>query len=103
MREGSFVEAARSFESEVRASPKRYSVQVLVACSTETIQKALDSVAADELFILPVSFRGRSCYRVCWGLYDSEAGAQAALQAMPQYFREGGATPRVSPTAGILP
>jgi septal ring-binding cell division protein DamX len=88
----------------VRSNPDaRFSVQLLVACSDETVGKAVANASGNELFILPVSYKGKSCYRLCWGLYDSEDRATSALGSVPAYFREGGAKPKVSPTAGLLP
>ncbi len=88
----------------MRSSPDaRFSVQLLVACSDETVGKALANASSPELLILPVNYKGKSCYRLCWGLYDSEGRATAALDSVPAYFREGGAKPKVSATAGLLP
>jgi hypothetical protein len=104
LRQGSFDDAARTFATSVRDAPgSSFSVQILVACSSETVQKAFDSVPSTELYILPVNFRGRDCYRLCWGLYESEARASSALRSLPEYFRKGGAAPKVVPTAGMLP
>ena len=101
---GAYADASRGFAAQLRGSARgRYSVQLLVACSEETIQKAVEAVPAEELFILPVSYQGRSCYRVCWGTYGSEAQAAAASRALPEYFRRGGANPRVSPIPALLP
>ena len=75
---------------------------VLVACSDETIHKAVSNVAAQELFITPVRYKGRDCYRVCWGLYDSEGRAKSAAHGVPDYFRKGGARPKAVPTSLIL-
>jgi septal ring-binding cell division protein DamX len=102
LRNGSYPEAAQEFASGLKKSGARFSIQILLACSTETIQKANQSVPGDELYILPVTFKGRSCYRICWGLYQTEEAAAAALRALPEYFRRGGATPKVVPTAGML-
>src|SRR5262249_45541737 len=103
LRQGAFGPAAQGFVGDVKRAGPRYSVQVLVACSTDTIQKALDNVPSEELFILPVNYHGKSCYRICWGLYESADRATAALESMPAYFRQGGATPKVSPAASLLP
>jgi hypothetical protein len=103
LRGGSFNQAAQGFASQVKRAGNRFSVQVLVACSNETIQKALDSVPSEELFILPVNYRGRACYRLCWGLYESQDRATAALLSLPDYFRRGGASPKVSPASALLP
>ena len=48
-------------------------------------------------------FKGRACYRMCWGIYDTRQGAEAALAGLPLYFRQGGATPRLQPLADLLP
>jgi septal ring-binding cell division protein DamX len=101
---GEFSRAARDFAASLRKSSQgSYSVQLLVACSEETLQKAVQSVAAHELFILPVDYKGRSCYRVCWGIYDSEALARSATREVPDYFRKGGASPKPVATTAILP
>ncbi len=99
-----YAAAARGFANAIRSSPEaRYSVQLLVACSDETVEKALQNAGAPELLILPVSYKGRSCYRLCWGIYDSESRADSATRSVPAYFREGGAKPKVSATASLLP
>jgi hypothetical protein len=102
LQSGSYPEAAQGFAAGLKKSGARYSIQILVACSTETIQKANQSVPGDELYIMPVVFRGRSCYRICWGMYPTEEAAAVGLRALPEYFRRGGATPKVVPTAGML-
>lgn len=101
---GDLVQAARGFAANVKAAPGRaFSVQILVACSDETVQKAVQNVPDPEMYILPVNFKGRSCYRVCWGIYDSEAKAESATRSVPDYFRKGGASPKVVPTSNLLP
>jgi septal ring-binding cell division protein DamX len=81
----------------------RFSLQVLVACDPVNVQKAVDAVPAEELFILPVNVKGRACYRLCWGVYDDRPAAEAALSGLPSYFRQGGAVPRLSTLAELLP
>jgi septal ring-binding cell division protein DamX len=104
LRSGSYPEAARAFASSTRAAGKAAAViQLLVACSTETVQKAVDNASGPELFILPVHYKGRDCYRLCWGVYASEARATAALRGVPEYFRNGGATAKVLGAAEVLP
>jgi hypothetical protein len=74
-----------------------------VACSDETLHKALQNVSAPELYILAVDYQGRSCYRLLWGLFDSEASAQSAVPQVPAYFRENGARPKAVSSASLLP
>lgn len=102
LRKGRFDEAARGFQSHLKSSKASHSVQILVACSTDTLQKAVSAVPADDLYVLPVHYRGKDCYRVGWGLYESEAKANAGARAVPDYFRQGGARPKVVPLAELL-
>jgi hypothetical protein len=101
--QGSLPEAARTFAKALApGAAGRFTVQALTACSPETVQKAVAGTAgAEDLFILPVTLQGRACFRVCWGLYDSHQAAEAATP--PAYFRQGGARPRVSGLAELLP
>ena len=78
-------------------------IQLLIACSTETVQKAIDSGNASQLVILPVNFKGRDCYRLAWGVYPSSSKATAALRDVPEYFRNGGATPKVLGASEVVP
>jgi len=103
LRQGAFSEAARSFAASLAPGARgRFSYQLLTACAPDTIAKAVQAVTADELFILPVTFQGKSCYRLCWGAYDSRAEADAARASVPDYFRQG-TSPRLSPLHELLP
>jgi WAS/WASL-interacting protein len=104
LRQGALAEAARSFATTLAPGARgRFSHQLLTACSPDTIAKAVQAVTADDLFILPVTFQGRSCYRLCWGVYDNRAAAEAARDSVPAYFRQSGAAPRLSPLNELLP
>ncbi len=104
LRQGSFDESASAFASSLAsAAPDSYSIQVLAACSPDTIRKAAQNVTEDEIFILPVTLNGRACYRVGWGVYDSRASAEAGANDLPAYFRQPGITPRIQPLVELLP
>jgi hypothetical protein len=104
MRQGALPDAARAFAASLAPGARTlFSLQVLVACAPENVQKAIAAVPRDELFIVPVAVKGKDCYRVCWGTYESRPAAEAALRALPDYFRQGGATPRLAPLAELLP
>jgi hypothetical protein len=103
LRQGEFAEAARTFAASLAPGARgRFSHQLLTACAPDTIAKAVQAVTAQDLFILPVRFQGRSCYRLCWGVYDNRAAAEAARASVPDYFRQG-ASPRLSPLHELLP
>jgi hypothetical protein len=103
LQRGDLGQAARAFAARLRAAKGTFSIQILVACSNETVVKAVQNVSSPELFILPVNFKGRDCYRICWGTFDSQGRAESAMGSVPSYFREGGATPKVVPSATLLP
>jgi septal ring-binding cell division protein DamX len=99
---GDLEQAAQGFAATVKAAPKSSaSVQILVACSPETVQKAVANAASPELFIIPVNYKGRDCYRLLWGLYASEANAASAVRSLPEYLRKG-TTPRVVGASEIV-
>jgi septal ring-binding cell division protein DamX len=103
MRSGSFGAAAGAFASHLKTMGSSFTIQLFVACSEDTVKKAADNVPQDELYIVPVILKGRSCYRIGWGVYDSEARAGASLKSLPSYFNQPGVTPRVVQTSTILP
>ena len=102
LQSGHLDAAAQGFAATVKAAPARSaSVQILVACSPETVQKAVQNAGSPELFIVPVNYKGRDCYRLCWGLYESAQRAASAVPKLPAYFRKG-ATPRVVGASEIV-
>lgn len=104
LRQGQLRAAAQGFASHLRTVPSTSaSVQLFVACSPETVQKAVTAVNTGELLIVPVTFQGRDCFRMCWGLYQSTAAAATAARSLPDYFVQGGASPRVMTRAELLP
>jgi hypothetical protein len=69
-----------------------HAVQIAIVCEPSNVEKALRS-GGSEIWFLPMSFRGRGCYRVFFGRFDNEAEAQRALSRVPQDLRES--TPAV--------
>lgn len=102
LRSGHYPDAARAFEAGLRGQKAGYSVLILVACKPETIDKAVGSVGGDDLFILPMNYQGKDCYRMVWGLYGSEPAADAGARDLPAYFVKNGARPRVVKVADML-
>jgi hypothetical protein len=62
----------------------------------------VNAVQAGELYVLPVHYKGKDCYRIGWGLYESEAKASTGARSVPDYFRQGGARPKVMPLSELL-
>jgi septal ring-binding cell division protein DamX len=103
-RQGAFDRSAQASAASLSASAQGgFSVQVLAACSPDTIRKAAQNVSGGEIFILPVTLNGRACFRVCWGVYESREAAQAGIGTLPDYFRQSGISPRIAPLVELLP
>jgi hypothetical protein len=102
LQSGNLDAAAQGFAATVKAAPaSTASVQILVACSPETVQKAVQNAGSPDLFIVPVNYKGRDCYRLCWGLYESASRAASAMPSLPEYLRRG-TTPRVVGASEIV-
>jgi hypothetical protein len=65
-----------------------YAIQFELVCETASLSKAI-SAGGDKVWFTPLSYRGKSCYRVYWGHYGSAAEATAAVSEIPTVLREG--------------
>jgi hypothetical protein len=59
-----------------------YTVQFELVCETASITRALREAGSKAWFV-PISYRGRPCYRVFWGRFDTSAEAITASKSMP--------------------
>jgi hypothetical protein len=80
---------AREFAADKSGN---FTVQFELVCEPASITKALRE-GSSNVWFLPISYRGRSCYRVFWGRYATQQAAQNAIASIPQTLRE--ATPVV--------
>ena len=97
--------AARIFQDLVVAErPDRHTMQLMVACQADTLH-SIRAWSGDRgsLFIVPFSFKGRDCYRVCWGLYPTSGAAEGARSDLPAAYTESGLTPIVVPIVRLRP
>jgi septal ring-binding cell division protein DamX len=79
---------ARNFATQQGGS---YTIQFELVCETASVTRAI-AEAGDKVWFIPTSYRGRPCYRVFWGRFNSSAEASAASKQLP---RSLGATPVV--------
>jgi len=99
--QGQFHEAAGAFAYVARSAKAAFTINIEVACQPETIQKGTAAAAGDDsFFVLPYDLKGRSCFVVLWGLYPDRPSAEAALAALPEFFRKN-AQPRVVPWSTV--
>jgi cytoskeletal protein RodZ len=67
---------ARDFAAQKSGN---YTVQFELVCETTSITRALAEVG-DKVWFVATSYRGRPCYRVFWGRFNSSAEANAATK-----------------------
>lgn len=103
MKAGRLSDAATIFASAARSRAGEFSVQLLVACSAQTIEKALQNDPSPELFVLPASVAGKPCHRMMRGYYSTEDAAARAVLALPPYYVTEGAKPRAIAIRTVLP
>jgi hypothetical protein len=94
---GAVDRASDAFARTLAALPAEIlTLQMMIACESETVHKArLGTRPASGLFVVPITVRDRSCYRVLWGLYTTRGEAEAALAAPPPYFSAAGVRPAI--------
>ena len=86
---GKYEDMARDFAKNPVGN---YTVQFELVCQTSSLQKALAGGGSNVWFV-PTTYRGQSCYRVFWGHFDTREAAVAAMGKIPEALR--GSTPVV--------
>ena len=71
-----------------------YAVQFELVCETASVTKALRD-GGENVWFVPIAYRGRDCYRVLWGRYDTKAAAEAGVRAVPKSLASGGAVVKI--------
>ena len=94
---GDYLAAARYFGRAASARTSNYSIQLLTACQDTTVKRVVAAAGGSEdLFILSTNLDGRSCYRLLWGNYGSQARAREALRRdVPASLRRDRNQPRI--------
>ncbi len=94
---GDYLAAARYFGRAASARSGDYSIQLLTACQDTTVKRAVAaSGGSEDIFILSTNLDGRSCYRVFWGSYGTQARAREALRRdVPASLRRDRKQPRI--------
>jgi len=82
---GRYGEAARTWREDARTRPNRYTLLLHLLCETGSLRDMVEGATGDpRFFIVPASFDGRACYRVCWGDFDSYREAMVARDRIPE-------------------
>jgi hypothetical protein len=102
LKAGRLNEAAAAFESIARLRSGEFTVQILIACSAQTIAKAVQNDSSTDLFIVSATFDAKPCHRLLRGLYKTNAEANQALATLPAYYTAEGAKPRAVAVKSVL-
>ena len=90
---GNLNGAARSFLAQLRASSaNKFTIAVGLYCDEDNAGRIVTSASGSEqIFILPTTVQGRSCYRIMWGLFDTRQAATSSMASLPNGIRAGDA------------
>jgi hypothetical protein len=102
LKAGDYSSAAIGFKRNYSSKKGGYTIALMIACETETVQKSFaEAGGSREFIIFPHNFKGRNCYRVVWGYYSSRQDADAAFSKLPGLFKDSGA--RIVPFESMKP
>ena len=102
---GDAAKAALIFRELVaEEDPGRLTLQLMIACEANSLRGARSrSGDTGSFFFVPFDFKGRSCYRACWGIYRTTEQARSMIPRLPSYFSESGIRPVVVSTGKLTP
>ena len=63
-----------------------YTIQFELVCEASSLTTAM-KVGGTSVWFVPFEYRNRSCYRVFWGHYATQAEAAGAIPQIPQALR----------------
>ncbi len=73
---------------EFAAAPSgKFTVQFEIVCDPSNITKAL-GIGGTNVWFVPISLKGRACYRVFWGHYETREAADRGMRDIPATLRE---------------
>jgi len=95
LQSGNLAAAARAFQREISsASADKFTLALGLYCNEENAGRLVAGAGgSSDIYVLPTSVEGRSCYRVIWGLYDSREAAERGIPSLPSGVRAGDVAP----------
>lgn len=85
---GNFNRAAQLWRDRKAPQGNRYTLALFMVCQEASIRQTVrEAGAGAPLFLLPRTYRGQSCWWVCWGDFDSYRQAIDAVDTMPEAIR----------------
>jgi septal ring-binding cell division protein DamX len=100
---GQLQEAALIWKSSLSAETSKFTLQLILACQEKTVLDTIHALGdSTELMIVPVKFKGQTCYRMLYGMYPSESDAVAARMNLPELFEKSRIQAQIVPVARIV-
>ena len=95
LQSGNLAGAARAFQREISSdNADKFTLALGLYCNEENAGRLVASASgSSDIYVLPTSVEGRSCYRVIWGLYDSREAAERGIPSLPMSVRAGDVAP----------
>ncbi|MGZ5492123.1 MAG: hypothetical protein ACXW3E_00765, partial [Thermoanaerobaculia bacterium] len=75
---------ARDYAANPNAN---FAVQFAIVCEPSNVTKAVSNGGTNVWFV-PISIKGRACYRMYWGRYGTRDEAERGMAALPASLRE---------------
>ncbi len=102
LKAGRLAEAEAAFRKAAESKRAEFSLQLLVACSPQTIEKAILNDPSPDLFVLAVTYSGKPCHRLMRGYFKTSDQASQATAALPPYYVAEGAKPKAVAISAVL-
>jgi hypothetical protein len=103
IRKGRLREAAEGYRRHLKAVSGGFSIRLEVDCLETSVRTAFREGGWDpRMFILPKDMRGRECFVVFLGLYDTAQEAMSDMATVPGFFTLQSSLPAVVPIADYL-
>ncbi len=93
LQSGKLDAAARAFQQEILSTGSRkFTIAIGLYCNEENAGRIVEGAAgSSQIYVLPASVQGRSCYRIVWGLFDTADAAERGMGSVPNAVHGGDA------------
>ncbi len=86
-RQGWLQRAERDQKSSAADRDARFAIQLELACEVPSLNEAFGhDRPSGSMWVVPTSYRGKTCFRVLWGRYPTREAADSALGSAPAFF-----------------
>jgi len=97
-----YHEAAKTWKTGLKKI-KGYTWNLETVCMSSSVTSSYKSdKQLDNFFLLPRMSNGRSCFIICWGIYNSSSEASKKYKNLPSYVKTPGHTPKVKIISELL-